>query len=223
VSNAQLDNIKKDPKTMAEFVYGKSIGNIEPGDGFKYRGRGFIQITGKGNYAAASKAIFRDDRLVTNPDMANDPSVAAQITAWYTDVRGKSMAKKMGVDLLNSSQDTLNRVYTSAIAGRAIKADDPGYLAGEIMSKVTAATSEFLPSATPPQSVAQPPKTGVNVVAANKHIAAGGNNVTIAPITNTVVGGAKSGDGLPYRDPRDYIRKAFNQDVFGIVARSSAT
>ena len=75
-----------------------------------------------------------------------------------------------------------------------------------------------------PQASAVSPQTAVNVVAAKQDIAAaaGGNNVTIAPITNTVVGGAKSGDVLAYRDPRDNIRKAFNQDVFGIVAKSSA-
>jgi hypothetical protein len=65
----------------------------------------------------------------------------------------------------------------------------------------------------------------VNVVAAMKNKAETdrGNTVTIAPITtNNLVSGAKSGDGLPYRDARDYIRKAVNPDVFGIVTRSSA-
>ena len=218
-SNEELNAIKKDPKKWGEFVYGKSIGNIEPGDGFKYRGRGFIQLTGRGNYAAASKAIFGDDRLVKNPDMATKPDVAAQITAWYSDVRGKSMAKTMGVDLLNSSQEDLNRVYTSAIAGRPINADDPGYLNGEVMRKVREGAAQFLT----PQQLANTPQIGVNVPAAKQDnaAAAGGNTVTIAQ-SNTVVGGAKSGDGLPYRDPRDYIHKAFNPDVFGIFTRSSA-
>jgi predicted chitinase len=230
-SDAELNSIKQDPTKMGEFMYGantkigQSMGNIEPGDGFKYRGRGFIQLTGKNNYAAASKDIFGDDRLVKNPDMANDPSVAAQITAWFMSNQGTRMAKKMGVDLLNSSQDTLNRVYTSAVAGHVIKADDKGYLGGEVMSKVRAAASQFLPSATPPQQLASTPQTGVNVVAAMKNKAETdrGNTVTIAPITtNNLVSGAKSGDGLPYRDARDYIRKAVNPDVFGIVTRSSA-
>ena len=75
-----------------------------------------------------------------------------------------------------------------------------------------------------PQLLTSTPKTGVNVVAAmkNKAESEGGNPVTIAPITNTVITGAQSGDGLPYRDPRDYIRKAFNMDIFGSVTRSSA-
>ena len=76
-----------------------------------------------------------------------------------------------------------------------------------------------------PSIVTSTPKTGVNVVAAmkNKAETEGGNPVTIAPITtNNVISGAKSGDELPYRDPRDYIRKAFNMDIFGSVTRSSA-
>ena len=76
-----------------------------------------------------------------------------------------------------------------------------------------------------PQLLTSTPKTGVNVVAAmkNKAETEGGNPVTIAPITtNNVISGAKSGDELPYRDPRDYIRKAFNMDIFGSVTRSSA-
>lgn len=135
---------------------GKELGNTEPGDGFKYRGRGFIQITGKSNYAAASKAIFGDNRLVDNPDLANDPAVAAQISAWFTEKQGKGMAKKMGVDLATASQEDLNRVYTSAIAGREIKKDESGYLSGEIMSKVNAYSQQFggTPSAQRPSPMA---------------------------------------------------------------------
>ena len=76
-----------------------------------------------------------------------------------------------------------------------------------------------------PQLLTSTPQTGVNVVAAmkNKAETERGNTVTIAPITtNNVIAGAKSGDGLPYRDARDYINKAINPDVFGIVTRSSA-
>ena len=134
---------------MGEMMYGattkigQSMGNTEPGDGFKYRGRGFIQLTGKSNYAAASKAIFGDNRLVENPDLASDPAVAAQISAWFTEKQGKGMAKKMGIDLSSASQEDLNRVYTSAIAGREIKKGEEGYLGGEVMAKVSAYSKQF--------------------------------------------------------------------------------
>lgn len=59
------------------------LGNDEPGDGYKYRGRGGIQITGKNAYRNASQALFGDDRLVENPDLIteNQP-VNAMVTAW---------------------------------------------------------------------------------------------------------------------------------------------
>ena len=61
----------------------RSLGNTRPGDGWRYRGRGFIQLTGKANYASASKELFGDDRLVTNPELASDPIIAANVALWY--------------------------------------------------------------------------------------------------------------------------------------------
>lgn len=59
----------------------KLLGNTKPGDGFKYRGRGYIHLTGKDNYAKAAKATGHD--LVRNPDLAADPYVAADIAVWF--------------------------------------------------------------------------------------------------------------------------------------------
>lgn len=61
----------------------RSLGNTQPGDGWKYRGRGFIQLTGKANYGSASKALFGDDRLLVNPELASDPVIAAHVALWY--------------------------------------------------------------------------------------------------------------------------------------------
>ena len=57
------------------------LGNTKAGDGRKYRGRGFIQITGRANYAAASAALGID--LIKKPELAAFPSVAGRIAAWY--------------------------------------------------------------------------------------------------------------------------------------------
>lgn len=59
----------------------KSLGNIHPGDGAKYHGRGFIQITGRDNYKKYGTALGID--LENNPGLANDPKVAASIFAEY--------------------------------------------------------------------------------------------------------------------------------------------
>jgi predicted chitinase len=172
-SDEELNLIKRDPKLMAEMMYGsgteigKKLGNIEPGEGWKYRGRGFIQFTGKNNYAAASKALYGDNRLVVNPDLANDPQIAAQMTVWYAESRGKSIAKQMGIDVETSSQEEINRLYTSAIAGRIIKRDPKSYLGGEILSKVDIASKKLsMPVATPTIITQNTPRTSANVSAA---------------------------------------------------------
>lgn len=71
----------KNPEALANHVYKTTDGNSEPGDGWKYRGRGFIQHTGKNQYAALSK--FTGIDLIKNPDALNDPSVAAKAIAWF--------------------------------------------------------------------------------------------------------------------------------------------
>jgi len=56
-------------------------GNEQSGDGWKYRGRGLIQLTGRANYGAAGDALRLP--LVTEPDIAETPSAASQIAAWF--------------------------------------------------------------------------------------------------------------------------------------------
>jgi hypothetical protein len=55
----------------------KDLGNNQPGDGFTFRGRGYVQITGRDRYDAWSKALGVD--LVNNPDLALDPKNAVRI------------------------------------------------------------------------------------------------------------------------------------------------
>jgi putative chitinase len=62
-------------------AYGQGIGNTEPGDGFKYHGRGFIQLTGQSSYADAAKLSGLD--LVNHPELAANRDDAAQIAVDY--------------------------------------------------------------------------------------------------------------------------------------------
>jgi len=139
-TDAELDAIKADPTKMGEMMYGsgtkmgQQMGNTEPGDGFKYRGRGFIQLTGKNNYAAASKAIYGDDRLVQNPDLVNNPDVAAQVAAWYMKKGQTNMAANLGINTANMSQEQANLLATSQIAGGDIR--KKGAIGAEISAKV---------------------------------------------------------------------------------------
>jgi putative chitinase len=73
--------------TTKEFADGsqyegrKDLGNIYPGDGVKYKGRGFIQITGRANYTAAAKDLGID--LVNHPELAEKPDIAIKVSIWY--------------------------------------------------------------------------------------------------------------------------------------------
>jgi putative chitinase len=68
---------------LANFVYANRIGNgdVNSGDGYRYRGRGIIQITGKSNYADIGKVLGID--LVNNPDLLVTPEWAAMSAAYY--------------------------------------------------------------------------------------------------------------------------------------------
>ena len=59
----------------------RNLGNNEPGDGGKYRGRGYNQLTGKANYKTTGADIGRD--LVNNPDLVNNVDVAAEVLFSY--------------------------------------------------------------------------------------------------------------------------------------------
>jgi putative chitinase len=64
----------------------KDLGNTAPGDGFRYRGRGPIQITGRANYKKYGELLGVD--LVGNPDLAAQPEHAFQIAGLFWSLRG---------------------------------------------------------------------------------------------------------------------------------------
>ena len=59
------------------------LGNTQPGDGVKFKGRGLIQITGRANYKACSKALYGDDRLIAHPELLEDVVPACRSSAWF--------------------------------------------------------------------------------------------------------------------------------------------
>ena len=78
-----LDFRKYDPKYAPRKA--KILGNTKAGDGAKYKGRGYIQITGRYNYGIAGKAVGVD--LVSNPKLAASHEIAAKIAVWYWKLR----------------------------------------------------------------------------------------------------------------------------------------
>lgn len=65
----------------------KALGNTKPGDGAKYKGRGYIQLTGKYNYKKAGDALGLD--LVAQPELVEKPEIAAKVAIWYWKERVK--------------------------------------------------------------------------------------------------------------------------------------
>lgn len=57
------------------------LGNVYPGDGVKFKGRGLIQLTGRENYTRASKAMGFDFRL--NPEALEKPFYATKVSCWW--------------------------------------------------------------------------------------------------------------------------------------------
>jgi putative chitinase len=76
---------EKNPKKIANMVYASRMGNRDEssGDGYRFRGRGCIQLTGHSNYFHAGKALGVD--FVANPDLVATPKYASLTAGWFWD------------------------------------------------------------------------------------------------------------------------------------------
>lgn len=74
------------PEKIANRAYADRMGNRDEasGDGWKYRGRGLIQLTGKNNYVAYSMAC--DNEALQYPDIVAEPKYAAESAGWFWNV-----------------------------------------------------------------------------------------------------------------------------------------
>lgn len=74
--------VKGGGESVGNFLYGGRFGNGED-EGYKYRGRGLLQLTFKANYKWASMEIYGDLRLVENPDLLYNEDVGIQVVVAY--------------------------------------------------------------------------------------------------------------------------------------------
>lgn len=80
----RTDSHPADQRMIGSIIYANRNGNgdVKSGDGYKYRGRGLIQITGRGNYSALVNQLRVD--IVNNPEKLTEPNLAAEsAAAWW--------------------------------------------------------------------------------------------------------------------------------------------
>ena len=100
------------PEKIANKVYGGRMGNVEDGDGWKYHGRGLIQLTGKDNYANCGSSLDVD--LLSNPEWVATPEYASLSAGWFWNKKG-----------LNDLADTMDiETMTKRINGGTLGIDD---------------------------------------------------------------------------------------------------
>lgn len=193
LEEGDLQQYVNNPEGLAELVYGyksplgPGMGNTEPGDGYKYRGRGYIQLTGKKNYAYYGKMLGID--LIKNPDLANNPLIAAKIAAAFvkTGLKGKQ-------DF--SSQGEANIAVTQVIGGSALNLN--AGIGAELLAKVNAAASQFGGEGAGTM-VASAPATGATINQTSQDVrnaARPGSQTTLANVDSSTKGGGKQEPGI---------------------------
>lgn len=96
----------------------RDLGNTQPGDGVRFKGRGLIGITGRSNYAQVSKALGKD--FITNPQILSEPKYATESSAWWWSNRNlNQIADKMNVNktLSDANNNELFKRITYLING----------------------------------------------------------------------------------------------------------
>lgn len=119
-------------KMIANIAYAKRMGNgtVESGDGWMFRGRGPIQLTGKDNYRRAGQAIKVD--LLANPSLLEKPDVGCMAAAWFwvegNGIENLNLAADRGdidriSDVINMGRPTAKHGDAHGFADRLVKSD----------------------------------------------------------------------------------------------------
>lgn len=92
---AMAQPYERNPEKLANLVYANRWGNgpTESCDGYRYRGRGLVRITGRGNYASAGAALGLD--LESQPEALLEPRNAAMSAVWFWKTRGGAGSRRM--------------------------------------------------------------------------------------------------------------------------------
>lgn len=100
-SEEMANQYARNPEKIANKVYGGRMGNADEssGEGWKYRGRGIKQLTGKENYERCGSSLGVD--LVSNPDLLLEPKYAALSAGWFWNKHGlNDLADKSDIETM---------------------------------------------------------------------------------------------------------------------------
>lgn len=100
-TKADAQPYARNPEALANKVYGGRMGNTDPGDAWKYRGRGPLQVTARDNYRSVGEIVGQD--LETMPELLEQPRFALEACiAWWED--------RIPDELLGDPEKTTRRV-----------------------------------------------------------------------------------------------------------------
>ena len=86
----------------------KDLGNQGPPDGANFKGRGYIQLTGRSNYKVHGAAIGMGDQLITDPSLANQPDIAAKLLASFLKAHESGIRQALAKNDLAAARKLVN-------------------------------------------------------------------------------------------------------------------
>jgi len=105
----------------------KDLGNQGPPDGTNFKGRGFIQLTGRDNYRIIGRDIGMGKQLVENPSLANEPDIAAKILAFFLKRKQREINEalmendlRQARKLVNGGSHGLDRFTSAFMIGKSL-------------------------------------------------------------------------------------------------------
>lgn len=136
-SVAHADQFARDPEKLANHVYANRMdnGDTASGDGFRFRGRGYLQLTGRSNYRNFGRLIGVD--LVDDPVQAEDPKIAWRVAAKYLAIR-----KRHRRTALEWADDDNVEMVTRIVNGGTNGLDDRRHLTARALTALGGAAEQ---------------------------------------------------------------------------------
>lgn len=196
---------------------GKALGNTEKGDGYRYRGAGYVQLTGRANFIRAGKKIGRD--LVNSPELAIDPAIAAKVAVrgmvegWFTGKKLSDYISGARTDFNNARRiiNGTDKAATIANYARNYMADleNAGYASGKPASAKKPAPASLVDIKPKPAPAPSPVAPDSSIVEqAQRRLAElkynpGGIDGKIGPLTRGAILVFRHDNNLPASDSID--------------------